>query len=359
MPIESEIAPATPRAPSDGRVPAPTSSGTATKRRWMSLARVVIIVAVVVGLWMATERSIAHWNSQPEENRLRLNDLHAGWLAVGAVAYAASLLPAVFVLSRALQSLGVESRLRPVVAAQLIGHLAKYVPGKAMVIFVRADVLNRGGAKVSIRAATIAISIETLTMIATGATIAVGMLMFTEQSTSALPSWIRQTSLLMALAAIVATLPSVLKLVLSRRMLGGALSFQWTGIDVLAAWFWNGIAWVLIGLSTTALVLAVPEHIRSGLDLSSWSIFATCLTAIALAYVAGFLSLLPGGAGVRELALTAMLSPIAEPSGAFLIAIIMRMMQLVVEGILAGAAWLTCQSAAPQTNDVDLSGTSD
>lgn len=317
------------------------------------------MVAVVAGLWVATQRSIEHWNSQPEENRLQLNDLHAGWLAAGAISYAASLLPAVFVLSRALQSLGIASRLRTVVAAQLIGHLAKYVPGKAMVIFVRADVLNRGGSNVSIRAATIAISIETLTMIATGATIAVGMLMLTEQSTSALPRWIRHTSLLMAIAAIVATLPSVLKLVLSRRMIGGALSFQWTANDVFAAWFWNTVAWVLIGVSTTAIVLAVPEQVRGGMDLSAWSTFATCLTAIALAYVAGFLSLLPGGAGVRELALTAMLSPIAEPSGAFLIAIIMRMMQLIVEGILAGAAWLTCRSAAPWVNDVDVSDISD
>ncbi len=76
------------------------------------------------------------------------------------------------VLSRALTAVGSPASLRSVAAAQLVGHLGKYVPGKAMVVVIRAAMLNRGGPAVSTRAATIAITIETLTVISTGAMIA-------------------------------------------------------------------------------------------------------------------------------------------------------------------------------------------
>lgn len=358
MPIESEIAPAAGDDTESNLSDLPAPSVPATKR-WMPFARMVIVVVVFAGLAMAAHRSIEHWNSQPEGERLQLNDLHAGWLLAGACLYAVSLLPAAAVLARALRSLGIRSRMRMTMSAQLIGHLAKYVPGKAMVIIVRADVLNRGGSDVSLRAATIAISIETLTMIATGATFAVVTLMLVDQSVWGLPDWIRQTSLLMAIAAIVGTLPAVLRLVMSRRMIGGSLPFSWTMKDVVAAWLWNSLAWVLIGASTTAIVLAVPEPIRSGTVPSVWGLFVVCLAAIALAYVAGFLSLLPGGAGVRELVLTTLLAPIAAESGAFLIAIMLRMTHLIVEGILASGAWIAFRSFGQNAPDVDVPVTSD
>jgi len=341
MPIDSKIAP-----PVDADVRRP-------KRWWVSLVRGAIGLAVVVALGLAIERSITHWKSQSRENQLQLSDLDYRWLLASAGMYAAGLLPATMVLARAVRSLGATTSLHHVMAAQLIGHLGKYVPGKAMVIVLRAAVLNRGGANVSIRAATIAITIETLTMIATGAMLALLVLVFLDSSVWATPLWMKQTSLLMAIAALVATWPPLLRLIVSRRIVGGSLPFNWGTGDMFAAWLWNGVGWLLLGGSMTAVVLAMPESIRHGSVSSLAEIYPLCLASIAFAFVAGFLSLLPGGAGVRELVLTTLLTPVTGVSGALVAAITLRMIHLAVEVTLAGLSWATLPQAGALSTDMD------
>jgi uncharacterized membrane protein YbhN (UPF0104 family) len=66
---------------------------------------------------------------------------------------------------------------------------------------------------------------------------------------------------------------------------------------------------------------------------------AASVAAIALAMVAGFVSLLPGGAGVRELTLALILGPVVGQSQALLAAILARGVFLVVE--VAAAAVVT------------------
>jgi len=329
------------------------------KRRLKSLVQAIIAIVVLIGLGLAVDRSIHHWNEQPEDSRLRLADLRPSWLLLGAALYAAGLMPAVWVLSRTLASLGIKPTLKTVFASQMNGHLAKYVPGKAMVIIVRAAILNRGGAAVSIRAATIAVSIETMTMMATGAAIAMIMLMIVDDSVWAIPRWIRQASILLAIAAAVATLPPVLRFILSRRLIGGALPFRWTTTDVMATGLQNLVGWLLVGASTTAIVFAVPDHARVGVTPPALSLFATCLAAVSISHIAGFLSLLPGGAGVRELVLTTLLAPVAGASGAFMIAIMLRLTQIIVECILAGFSFAILPALSTPPADVDANGATD
>jgi glycosyltransferase 2 family protein len=344
MPIHSKIAPpiATSQSPAVN-VADETAPTQGKKSLLKAIIRWLIALIVIAALAVAVKQSIDHWHSQTQESRLRLADLQPRWLLASAFLYALGLFPAAVVLSRALRSLGVSLPLRAVASAQIIGHLGKYVPGKAMVVVLRAAVLNRGGLSVSLRAATIAITIETLTLIATGASLSLIVVMFLDA-----PPWIRTTGGVVAIGALVATWPPLLRLAISRRIVGGTLSFDWTTNDMVAAWFWNAVSWGLFGGSLMAVILALPESFRNEAFSDPISLYFVCFASLALAFVAGFLSFLPGGAIAREVVLTTMLTPVTGTSTALIAAILLRMIHLAVEILLAGVAW----KALPQQDEV-------
>ncbi len=318
----------------------------------MTLLRLSLAMVVVAGFVVAVRHAFDHWRNETAQSDITLADFHFGWLVVAAGCYAVGLMPAILVLRRALRSLGVRTSLRSVASAQLVGHLGKYVPGKAMVVVLRAAVLNRGGGNVSLRAATIAVTIETLTLIAAGAAMSLAVLVFMDT-----PSWMKHASLVMAVVAGVATLPIVMKRIVSRRIVGGSLSCNWTPRDAVAAWGWSAVGWLWLGASMTAIVLAMPERLRVDDGLSAWLFYATCFASISLAFVSGFISFLPGGAGVRELVLVAMLTPIVGPSGALIAAIVARLLHLGVEAVLVFIAWkLGPPSLAPRVFRGRLAG---
>ncbi|MCS5631186.1 MAG: hypothetical protein NZ744_10190, partial [Pirellulaceae bacterium] len=61
------------------------------------------------------------------------------------------------------------------------------------------------------------------------------------------------------------------------------------------------------------------------------------MAAVALSMVAGFLSLLPGGAGVREIVISTLLTPLIGPVFAIISAISLRVVWLLCElGAAAG-----------------------
>jgi uncharacterized membrane protein YbhN (UPF0104 family) len=341
MPTEAELAP-----PVTGRK-------SLLARRWMTVAKLLIVGAVIAGLGVAIDRSWEHWQNESEKSRLRLSDLNYRWLFAAAGLYALGLCPAIWVLGRALVSLGFRPPMRAVAAAQIIGHIGKYVPGKAMVIILRASVLNRvrqeNQPPISIRAATIAITIETLTVIATGASMALILLAFLDT-----PAWIRSGGAVVAIGAIVGTWPPLMRLVISRRLVGGTLPFHWTMRDMIASWLWNALAWSLFGGSMMAVILALPESVRSSMTQSFGVIYITSFATVALAVVAGFLSFLPGGAGARELVISAMLAPMIGPSGAMVAAILLRLIHLAVELLMAAVAWSLLPQKGTLTTGMDV-----
>jgi glycosyltransferase 2 family protein len=317
------------------------SSG--VKPIWLRLVKYLITVVVVAAVAFAARGSIQAWHQQSLANRITLADVRYDWLAVSALTYAASLVPASLVLRRALAALHQPVELPLVVAAQLVGHLGKYVPGKAMVIVLRASILSRGQIKVSLKLSALAVIIETLNLIAVGATLALLLVVILDT-----PAWIRWTSGLMAVGAVVGTWPPVLAFFLSRRLRlrssgvqlpnrSAPLPLNWTYDDLIASWFWCTVSWVFTGLSMTAVVLALAPM---QLDQSLVSLTLICSAAAMLAFVAGFASLLPGGAGVREMVLATLLAPVIGPGLSLLAAIVARLVQVGVESIIAGAIWI-------------------
>jgi hypothetical protein len=342
-----------------------------TRRILFRLLRWGITLAVLGAVLLAAQGSIDAWRRESDASRIGLKDIRWDWIGWSALAYAVSLFPSGLVLAQALRGLRQRVSLPLVTAAQLIGHLGKYVPGKAMVVVLRAAVLNRGPFRVSARVATAAVVIETASLVAVGSVLSLALVLVLDT-----PSWLRWGTALLAAGGLVGTLPPVLRMVFSRRWgvvpaagpetlsgdspatevvhrlpsvqnrSGGKglaarlvqpIPLDWTAKEMAESWLWCTISWVFTGLSMTAIVLAL---IPRPLPTDPWSLTLISSAAAMLAFVAGFLSLLPGGALVRELVLATLLQPVIGQGPALLAAVAARLVQLAVECVLCAGIWL-------------------
>ncbi|MCS7469404.1 hypothetical protein NZK35_22355 [Stieleria sp. ICT_E10.1] len=478
------------------------------------VARVLIATIVIVGLVLAARSAITQWSHQQDLALQRIakmeaaiesaktvaerrqlesdvalarsqvpNVLNLAWGKIGlaAVFYGLGLIPGGLVLYEGTRVLGYRVRLQDALSAQVVGHLGKYVPGKAMVVVIRAGRLAGGG--VPIVAGSIAVFLETLTMMAVGAALA-GVLIFLLP----VPRWIAWCALCGGVLATLPTLPPVLKRLVnkvspepttppnlplppgtdpkssgtdpglagtdphwhqvnespSRRREGRAQRGEGSGYpastdtnnDVsktlpassqtpsrpsqregdpglagtdpgsagtdpgssgtdpglvgtdpgssglsgtdpwlvgtdpglvgtdpglvgtdpglvgaesvvvavghdwrffVSAWIGQGVAWALIGASFACLVDSIPGERTAH---SALLLYAASVASIALAMVVGFASLLPGGAGVRELTLAVVLAPVIGGSHALLAAILARLLFIGVELLAAVAVGL-------------------
>tara|TARA_R110002049_G_scaffold305056_1_gene500985 strand:- start:23191 stop:24339 length:1149 start_codon:yes stop_codon:yes gene_type:complete len=352
-------------------------------RRYVPIIKAAIALAVAVGLVLAVRSAVGQWNQQTQKVQQRLGQLDAQletaqssqivelqnerdavqasvptlanirwrFVLVAALLYACALVPPGLVLCCALTTMGESPRGVTCVAAQLLGHVGKYVPGKAMVIILRAASLSRDG--VHMGSATVAVFMETFLMMAVGAAIS-GAIIFRLP----VPAWMTWLAAFVAIAATIPTLPPVLRHVVARlarsdEPIGSRQSRRF----FFVGWAWSVLAWLLVGSSFGCLILAIPsiDDLPSGLSL-----FAIATAAIGLAMVVGFASLLPGGAGIRELVLTTLLATSIGTAHAMLSAVAARLLFIAVESVMASLAWLWLRQdrlarAAP-TKDGVLSG---
>jgi uncharacterized membrane protein YbhN (UPF0104 family) len=351
------------------------------------IAKAIIAMIVVIGLALATRGAVDQWNQQrdaaqqrvAEINRLietetsvdqrrrlevRLNSARAEvpsfenlrWSKIGlaGLLYAMSLIPGGIVLYEATRAVGYRVPVGEAVSAQIVGHLGKYVPGKAMVVVIRAGRLASAG--VPVLAGSISVFLETFLMMAVGAAIA-GCLIFQLP----VPRWIAWTALIFGIVATLPTLPPIMTWVVQRVSRHKGIATESAeeplrGTETLpvgvsetesratgappgtpasgdwrffvSAWGWQLVAWVLIGTSFFCLVDSIPGGSN---PFSASTVFAASLASIALAMVVGFASLLPGGAGIRELTTAVVLAPVVGPSQALLAAILARLLFIVVE----------------------------
>lgn len=341
----------------------------------ITLGKLLVAVFVIVGLTVAGRSAIDHWNHQTQSHQLALDQLYRKidaeadpqlrkqlqdqavlWAAnspslgnlrwkklfVASVLYAIGLLPAGLVLRLNCGLFGPAPRCGTAIAAQALGHLGKYVPGKAMVIVIRAGVLARD--QVSPTVAATSIFAETFLMMAVGAAIAGIVTLWLP-----VPTWAVALALLMAVGAFIPTLPPIMRIVL-KRVAGSAVMESDGQRATQADWRWSlktglltFVSWVFIGSSFAMIVLAIP----SMSPLSPMSlVLAVSTAAIGLAMVTGFASLLPGGAGVRELVLATILGVVTDPAHALLAAIAARLVFLSVEIVLATLSWICLKCAA-------------
>ncbi len=261
-----------------------------------------------------------------------------GWLVLAGLLYMlAFAFPALF-WHRLLRVVGTQPPASASARAYFIAHLGKYVPGKAWALVLRVTLIHPAG--VSAGLATLTAMYETLTLMASGALLAV--VLFAVQSLESADHW--KALGLLALAGI-PILPGVfnrLVALVARKAVAAPPRLRAT--TLLSGLALTACTWALMGLSLAALLRALmPE--APPWDLAAWG---RCTAFVALAYVAGFLTLpAPGGLGVRELVLQRLLTPelssVLPPEQAApvaaVVALVLRLVWTTAEVLLAGAAW--------------------
>jgi len=268
-------------------------------KKWLLRALKLLIVVLLV--W-AVRRSLNEAWSQLGEYRWQL---HVGWVLVSGLLYLLGLLLAGVFWHRVLLVLGQEARLGECLRAYFIGHLGKYVPGKAMVVVIRAGMVRSHRVDTALAAASV--FFETLTMMAVGAFLAAAVLAVGFRGEA--PRFWGAVGLM--LVAGLPTLPPLFKRL--ARLAGVGRSDpdvarkmdRLGGRTLLLGWALMTLAWVLLGLSywATLQAMGIP-----GLDPVGQ--LPRYTASVALAMVAGFLLLVsPGGIGVREVALAALMIP--------------------------------------------------
>ncbi|QEG40554.1 hypothetical protein UC8_25690 [Roseimaritima ulvae] len=288
----------------------------------------VVILIVVIGLSLTLRDALREFSQDPAKRQLLLQ-IRWPALALAGCSYALALLPAGIYWFFVLRRFAVPVGLWPAVAAHVQGHLGKYVPGKAMVVVLRVGAI--AGPGVRPLPATVAVFIETLTMMATGGALAGIVIAFAD-----VPGWLVALACGLVLSASIPTIPplfrAVVRIANSRRAKPGDVPLEaYDGKTFAAGWFWMSLTWILIGAAFALIVYSlVPTASGDDLLLAS--------AAMALAVVAGFVSLLPGGAGVREWILAAVLAPRIGAAEALTAALLARLLFLAVELLAAAIA---------------------
>jgi glycosyltransferase 2 family protein len=288
-----------------------------SQRRWLIWS--LRIAAFLIVIWFAGKTvgvaldrlSQYEWQLQP------------AWLVAAGVLYIVGLVPMAWFWHRTLAALGQPAPWGATLRAYFLGHLGKYVPGKAMAVVLRIAAVQKWVP--AMRIAIISVMLETLTMMAVGAFLAAALAAYLlrsrpEQATIAL---------LTAIAVGVPTLPPIIRRFARIGVKAEDVATSFAGINfrlLFEGWSAALLCWLFLGLSLWATLRAIGVE-----QLSPVHDLPRLVAAVALAVVAGFVSMLPGGLGVRDLALVRLLSETCGPTNALVAAILLRLVWLVSE----------------------------
>jgi len=304
-----------------------------TCKKWILRGIKLLVVALVV--WAVRQTLYQAWGKLGEYPL----HLQPEWLVLSGGIYVVGLVPGGVFWHRVLLALGQDARLLETLRAYLVGHLGKYVPGKAMVVVIRTGMVRSH--RVDTAVAAVSVFFETFTLMAVGAFLAAAILAVRYRDHTTM---LCVAVCLMMLAGLPALPPVFKRLV---RLVGvgrsdptiagkiGRLGYR----TLLLGFMLATIQWSLLGLSYWAALrsMGVP-------DLDPFAQLPCYTASVALAMVAGFvLVLLPGGLLVREGALAVLMIPFLEPRlganaelAAYASAAVLRLVWVVSELIVSG-----------------------
>jgi uncharacterized membrane protein YbhN (UPF0104 family) len=271
------------------------------KKRLIFAAKIIIVLAIFGWIVWELQKS---WD---KINKIKWEPNYY-WLTISALFYSVSYIPSVFFWRYVMQLLGQHPELYESFRAYYIGHLGKYIPGKAVVVVLRAGLLNRERTRMNIAVA--AVALETLNMMAVGGFLSALIVLV----------WFRNLInsnylILIALGLMffvgLPVFPPVFRRLAKRLGVGyddpnidenlQKIRFQ----TVLFGWSLMSIDWLLLGLSLWASIRGVVG-IDTGPLLANLPIFVLTAT---ISVVAGFVLMIPGGLGVREIVIAQILIP--------------------------------------------------
>ncbi len=293
------------------------------------LVRVVVLSLVAGGIW----RTFAKGGDQLLSHGLAWQNIDGKWMLVAGLFYIAGLVPCWVFWHRTLQAMGQRPRWRESLPAFWIGHLGKYVPGKAMVVVLRTGLVCSD--RVNKTVAATSVFVETLTMMAVGAFVSAVILVLISDN-----GWLKLLAIGLMIGSGVPTLPPIFRRVVRMLRVQKAnpqIESAITGVDyrlMATGWVSVSVGWLLLGLSLWATLESVPGVAAPLGDI--WLLTAT----VALAMVAGFLSLIPGGLGVRDWILVELLAPRYGVEVALASAILLRLVWLLSELLVSGILYM-------------------
>jgi uncharacterized membrane protein YbhN (UPF0104 family) len=329
-------------------------------RGWWPALKIVLGLAVVAVVGF-------HFTRDLLDRRLWERSFRSGWVFLAAALYLIGLFFSALTWRLLLIRAGHRPRVLPTARAYYIGHLGKYLPGKAWALFVRADLLRDQGIPTAV--GVVAAFYEVfITMTGAAVTAILFFAAFGPSGTYRpnghilrnllmlrVPAELdigRSTDILLALGLLVVVgtpvLPPVFH-VLSRR-----LASAFSAVDSVPRFRWRDLfegllltctGWLFAGASLAAAVCAVVG------PNAPWSveIAGRTVAVMGVSYVAGFVVVFaPSGLGVREFFLALFLTPELHELGvpseearglAILAALILRVAWTGAEIAAATALW--------------------
>jgi glycosyltransferase 2 family protein len=293
------------------------------------LVKLAILAIVVWG----GHRTIATALTDLNKHGWQFHQLHVGWAVVCGLLYLASQFPCGWFWHGVLNGFGQRVDFFTALRAYYIGHLGKYVPGKAMVVVIRAGLIRGPHSKAVM--AVVAVLYETLTTMACGAAVAAVLL---------IAMWHESIELIAAsigLAVVVGlpTLPPAFsRLLRLTRVARTEPNLTAEPIHLptrllVRGWVTIAVGWFFGGASLWAALRAI------GIENAEFLPHLPICTAVtALAVVLGFVSMLPAGVGVRDIALMQLLAPRLEElspgngdTSALVAVVVLRLIWLIAE----------------------------
>jgi glycosyltransferase 2 family protein len=320
-----------------------------TKSRVKLAIKAILTVLVLAFVGRHVDRT---WHELHERGQTPRIDW--AWFSVSVAVYLAGLAAFGVYFWRIMKAGTTPTSLPPALRAYLISHLGKYVPGKAMVVVMRAGLVAPYGARPA--TAAFATLYETLVMMAAGGLVASAGFAIGSGPSARVPvplfggSEIEAPLALMGLALGLAFLVVVWPSVFPRLAGLARVPLPNVGPDALPRFSlrllgeglaWSLLGWVLLGLSQVAVIRALST---TGLAISAWPL---TIASVALATVAGFVvPIAPGGLGVREWVLWTALASALDRDLAVVAALVLRLAWVVGE-VLAAAVLTAIRPALP------------
>lgn len=332
------------------------SMSSSISKRWLAAIKAVLFVLV---LWYVGRKGFELVRSE-DWQRFQIQPL---WLVLSAVLYLVGWLPSVLVWQRLMRQLGARPPFALSMKAYYFGHLGKYVPGKAVAIAVRTTTLQAVGVPVATSLSTAIVETLLVMGVGLGIGLALGPLLLPEEGWQHIPQfahvlrqhvWLGPTVVATSASiAVPLTARWLMKFaqrkakqpVVDAMPLGPTFDQQdWRrelirGISMLTStWFAQGLS-----LGCVLIALGAVDSV-SLLDWMLWT------GAIGLGNSLGFFVLFaPGGLGVREAILIAVLSPTVGQPTAIAASGLLRLAWLVGELIVAALlGWFVPTAAESQ-----------
>ncbi len=310
-------------------------------------AKILIIVLVVIGVSYTFNKALR----DIEKEGFSLASVDFRWMIGAGLAYLVGIAPSWLFWHRTMHALGQSPTLWESFRAYYMSHLGKYVPGKAMVVLIRTGAVRSERTDTTV--AALCVFVETLTMMAVAAFVGGATLCFFYRDKPVL--------LLLAAGLMIAagapTIPPVFRKiirVLRINRLKPDIDTALEGLSyrhMLTGWITIALGWLLIGFSMWLSLGALPDGPPPIAD------FPLLLACLSLSLVAGFVSFIPAGVGVREVITSELLERGLgyAPLTAFASAIVLRLswlMSEIVILVILYVVWRVGRGPAPSTQPV-------